>query len=74
MAGKYIEVGVSLVDHDVDPNQSRGMGALRWNADDLTAGAEVMTPVDPKVIVLLEAFIAQYHDEINALRQSLERR
>jgi hypothetical protein len=74
MAGKYIEVGVSFADHDVDPPQSKGMGAIRWNADDLTAGAEVMTPIDPKVIALLEAFIADYHAEIDALRQSLERR
>jgi hypothetical protein len=73
MAGKWIEVSATYVDRDVEPNQSRSEGMIRWNAEDPASGAESINPFDPKVIVMLKAFIKKYEHEVDDLRVKLER-
>ncbi len=72
--GKYIEVAASYVDRDTDPNQGRGLGMIRWDAEDPASDGEVMNPVDPKVLLMLKAFIARHEREVDSLRAKLERR
>jgi len=70
--GKYIEVGVTYVDRDVDPPQSRTMGILQFDVSKPGAKVEELNPLDEKVIVLLKAYLKKHDAEVAAFGKALK--
>jgi len=69
--GKFIEISVTYADRDSDPNTSRNMGTVRWSVDDLTAPAEILTPLDPKAVLILKKYFKVLDEENENLKRSL---
>jgi hypothetical protein len=70
--GKKIELGVTIIDRGVEPAVGSGAGFMSWDEDDLAAGATVLSPLDPRVLILLKAYIAQHEAELKALSAKIK--
>jgi len=68
--GKFIEIGVTFVDRDVDPVQSRTLGFVQFDVD--TAKIVEPNPLDAKAIAILRAYLKAHDAEVTALEKKLK--
>lgn len=68
--GKFVEIGVTFVDRDVDPIQSRTLGFVQFDVD----SAEIVepNPLDGKAIAILRAYLKKHDAEVAALQKKLK--
>jgi hypothetical protein len=68
--GKFIEIGVTYVDRDVEPAQSRTMGILQFDVD--KAAFAEPNPLDQKAIAVLRRYLKKHDEEVAAFEKKLK--